>query len=219
MAFYRVRPTRADIEIANAVSAHACPEAEQAAEVLTWGADEHVLCALAAGWWLYCRNKSTCDRRDGDHILLTTIAVTIIPHALKAVFDQQRPDRLTVRGHLRGVPFWGRRLDAFPSGHAIHVGALASAASVLPPAKRNLVWCLGAGLVATRIVLLAHWMSDVVAGLAIGALTERWLRLWTGYGSQTRERRQSSLPARPRLRSSSGAMPASRGFHAPGAPR
>jgi len=34
------------------------------------------------------------------------------------------------------------RLDAFPSGHAIHVGALASAATVLAPAKRNLV-CRG----------------------------------------------------------------------------
>jgi hypothetical protein len=184
MALYRVRPTRADIEIANAVSAYTGPKIEQAAGALTWGADEHVLCALAVGWWLYCRNGSARDRRNGNHILLTTVAVTIIPHVLKAVFDQERPDRLTVRGHLHGVPFSGKRLDAFPSGHAVHVGALASAATVLPPAKRNLVWCVGAGLVLTRIVLLAHWMSDVVTGLAIGVLTERLLRLWTGYGSE-----------------------------------
>jgi undecaprenyl-diphosphatase len=32
-------------------------------------------------------------------------------------------------------------------------------------------------------VLLAHWASDVAAGLAIGGLTERLLRFWTGYGS------------------------------------
>jgi membrane-associated phospholipid phosphatase len=31
-------------------------------------------------------------------------------------------------------------------------------------------------------VLLAHWASDVVAGLVIGAVTERILRLVTGYG-------------------------------------
>lgn len=216
MALYRVSPTQTDIAIANAVSAHADPGSEEAAEVLTWGADEHLLCALAAGWWLYSRNRTARQRRDSDHILLTTIAVTIIPHLLKAVFDQERPDRLTVRGHLHGVPLSGRRLDAFPSGHAIHVGALASAATVLPPAKRNLVWCLGAGLVLTRIILLAHWMSDVVAGLAIGVLTERWLKLWTGYGSPRRERR---LPPTPRLRPPSGAPPASRGFRAPGAPR
>src|ERR1700736_1702669 len=190
MALYRVRPTRADIEIANAVSAYTGPKTEQAAGALTWGADEHVLCALATGWWLYSRNKSARDRRNSNHILLTTVAVTIIPHVLKTVFDQERPDRLTVRGHLHGVPLSGKRLDAFPSGHAVHVGALASAATVLPPAKRNLVWSVGAGLVLTRIVLLAHWMSDVVAGLAIGVLTERWLRYWTGYGSEPRDRRQ-----------------------------
>jgi hypothetical protein len=89
---------------------------------------------------------------------------------------------------------------------------------VLPSAKRNLVWSLGAGLVLTRIVLLAHWMSDVVAGLAIGVLTERALRLCTGYGSETRKRRQPA-PARPRLRSAPGATPAWRGFPAPGARR
>jgi undecaprenyl-diphosphatase len=184
MALFRVRPTRADIEIANAVSKYTDPEAERIAETLTWGADEHILCALAAGWWLYSRHRTARDRQNSDHILLTTVAVTLLPHALKAIFDQDRPDRLTVRGHLHGVPLSGKRRDAFPSGHAIHVGALASAATVLPPAKRNLVWSVGAGLVLTRIVLLAHWASDVVTGLAIGALVERLLRLWTGYGAR-----------------------------------
>jgi len=208
MALYHVRPTRADIEIANAVSNHANRQTEKAAGLLTWGADEHLLCALATGWWLYCRTGSARQRRDSNHILLTTVAVTAVPHLLKTMFDQERPDRLTVRGHLHGVPFSGKRLDAFPSGHAIHVGAMASAASVLAPAKRNLVWSFGAGVVLTRIILLAHWTSDVVAGVAIGAMIERWLRYWTGYGAAT-----------PRPRPRPGARPASRGSHAPGARR
>ena len=83
--------------------------------------------------------------------------------------------------------FSGKPLDAFPSGHAIHVGALASAATVLPPAKRYLVWSIGAGLVLTRIVLLAHWTSDVIAGLAIGAAVERLARRWTGFGLSRRD--------------------------------
>jgi hypothetical protein len=183
MALYRVKPTRTDVEIAGAISRHTRPEYEKAAEALTWGADEHVLCALAAGFWLYARSGNTPILRSSNHLLLTTVVVTILPHILKAVFDQERPDRCTIRGHLHGVPFSGNSRDAFPSGHAIHVGALASAATVLPPAKRDLVWSLGAGLVLTRVVLLAHWMSDVVTGLAIGVLTERLLRLWTGYGT------------------------------------
>jgi PAP2 superfamily len=182
MAFYRVQPTRADVAIADAVSEYTTPAAERTAQALTWGADEHVLCALAAGIWLYCRNKGLRERRDSNHILLTTIAATVLPHILKTIFDQERPDRRTVRGHHRGVPFSGKPLDAFPSGHAIHIGAIASAATILPAPKRNLVWSIGLGLVLTRVVLLAHWASDVVAGLAIGALTERLLRILTGYG-------------------------------------
>jgi hypothetical protein len=192
MALYRVRPTRADIHIANAVSEYTNPKAETAAKVLTWGADEHVLCALAAGWWLYCRSRGPRARRNSDHILLTTVAASVVPHVLKTIFDQERPDRLTIHGHQHGVPFSGKPYDAFPSGHAIHVGALASAATVLPSAIRNLVWSLGTGLVLTRVILLAHWMSDVVIGLAIGALTERLLRFWTGYGSNHQANRARS---------------------------
>ena len=187
MALFRIRPTRADIEIAEWISDHTRPEVEQIAKVLTWGADEHVICALAAGWWLYCRHRSARQRIDSNHILLTTVAATLLPHLLKSIFDQKRPDRLMIRGHLQGVPFSGKALDAFPSGHAIHVGALASAATVLPPAKRNMAWSIGAGLVLTRIVLLAHWTSDVVAGLAIGAAVERPLRHWTGFGLTRRQ--------------------------------
>jgi PAP2 superfamily protein len=165
MALYRVRPTRADIEIANAVAEYTSPQTERVAEALTWGADEHVLCALAAAWWLYCRDGSTRERVGSNHILLTTVAVTLLPHLLKRLFDQQRPDRLTIRGHLRGVPFSGKREDAFPSGHAMHVGALASAAMVLPRGKRNLVWSVGAGLVLTRIVLLG--IGPVTSWLAL----------------------------------------------------
>ena len=37
------------------------------------------------------------------------------------------------------------------------------------------------GLSLTRVVVLAHWASDVIAGFALGAVLERTLRLWTGY--------------------------------------
>jgi membrane-associated phospholipid phosphatase len=183
MALITVRPTAADIAIANSIASRTNRPAEQVAKVLTWGADEHILNALAAAWWLYARSQNGSQRRTTDHVLLATLVASALPHLLKAVFDQRRPDRLTVRGHWRGVPISGKAFDAFPSGHAVHIGALASAASRLPKRQRNAVWLVGAGLVATRILLLAHWTSDVVAGLAIGATTERLLRRLTGYGN------------------------------------
>jgi undecaprenyl-diphosphatase len=182
MALTTVRPTALDVSVANEIAAHTGPRTEQAAEALTWGADEHILCALAAGWWLYARDKDKETRLASNH---TTLVASALPHLLKTVFDQERPDRLTVRGHWRGIPFSGNRLDAFPSGHAVHIGALASAASILPVKQRNAVWGIGLGLVLTRIILLAHWTSDVAVGLGVGALTERILRLVTGYGRRS----------------------------------
>jgi undecaprenyl-diphosphatase len=182
MAAFTIRPTVADIRIANAIAAHTDVPTEKTAEALTWGADEHVLMALAAAWWLYSRTQRREQRNAADHVLITTLVASALPHFLKAVFDQRRPDRLTVSGHWRGVPFSGNSMDAFPSGHALHIGALASAACQFPRKTRNAIWLVGAGLVATRVLLLAHWTSDVLAGIAIGSLTERLLRRLTGYG-------------------------------------
>lgn len=179
MALVTVKPTRIDIAIANEIADHTNPELEATAEALTWGADEHVLLALAAAGWLFARGRPAEERRAANHILAVSLVTAILPHMLKSTFNQVRPDRLTVRGHRRGIPFSGQARDAFPSGHAVHMGALASAAGLLPPAPRRLVRVIATALSLTRIALLAHWASDVVAGFTLGIVIERILRPWT----------------------------------------
>jgi undecaprenyl-diphosphatase len=56
------------------------------------------------------------------------------------------------------------------------MGALASAAALLPTSERRVARTLAVALSATRILLLAHWTSDVVAGFTAGALLERLIR-------------------------------------------
>jgi membrane-associated phospholipid phosphatase len=180
-----LRPTGADVGIANAIARNTEPGPEAIARGLTWGADEKVLLALAAVGWLASRGRGEPLRRAGNHALLVTAMASLLPHALKAVFNQTRPDRMTIQGHIHGVPFSGKREDAFPSGHAVHMGALASAAGPLPPRSRLAIQALAVGLSLTRIAVLAHWTSDVVAGFALGAALERLLRLWTGYPLET----------------------------------
>ena len=175
MARVTIRPSRADETIANAIAAHTTPNLERASQVLTWGADEKLLLALAVGGWLYAAHRPAL-RPMTNHLLAVSMLGAILPHVLKAEVDQVRPDRLTVRGHWRGVPFSGRSRDSFPSGHALHMGALASAAGLFPPAERRIARALAITLSATRILLLAHWASDVAAGFAAGALLERLLR-------------------------------------------
>ncbi|BAR55567.1 membrane-associated phospholipid phosphatase [Bradyrhizobium diazoefficiens] len=181
MSLLTVKPTKIDERIARTVARKTNRRAETVARGLTWGADEKILLALAAAGWILSRTQGEPLRRAGNHALLVAAAASVLPHLLKSVFDQTRPDRKTVLGHVHGISFSGKREDAFPSGHALHMGALASAAGPLPAGPRRAIRALAVGLCLTRIVVLAHWASDVVAGFALGAALERMLRLWTGY--------------------------------------
>lgn len=178
-ALITINPTDADIRIANAIASRTTPFVEQTAEVSTWAADEHILLALALCGWIYVSARRPPLRPVANHFLITSLVATVLPHLMKHAVDQTRPDRLTVRGHWRGVPLSGRSRDAFPSGHALHMGALASAASLFDRRPRQILQAIACGLALTRVVLLAHWTSDVVAGFMIGAALERVLRRLT----------------------------------------
>jgi membrane-associated phospholipid phosphatase len=182
-----VKPTSADTTIADAVARHTEPAPQRITRALTWCADEKVLLALAAAGWIASRDGSEPLRRAGNHALLVTVVAALLPHGFKSLFNQTRPDRKTVLGHINGISFSGKREDAFPSGHALHMGALASAAGTLPPGPRWSIRALAIGLSLTRVAILAHWASDVVAGFAIGVGLERLLRLWTGFGRSVGE--------------------------------
>src|ERR1700742_2586966 len=93
-----VRPTKADIAIAREVARDTGPAPEEVARALTWGADEKVLLVLAAVGWLASRGRGESLRRAGNHALLVSVAGSLLPHVLKTVFKQSRPDRMTVRG-------------------------------------------------------------------------------------------------------------------------
>src|SRR3954469_14082059 len=196
MARWHLGATKLDRSVAKAVARNATPAIERPARVLTWAADEHVLLAIAAGLWLTSRQGSLRRRRQTDHLLLSVAATAILPHLLKRLFDQKRPDRQMIHGRRYGIPRSGKPYDAFPSGHAMHVGAIASAVSCVSPRVAPLAWGLGGLVAATRIVLLAHWTTDVLAGLTMGALVERCLRPLSGGAKQAdAAARQASVPS------------------------
>jgi undecaprenyl-diphosphatase len=56
------------------------------------------------------------------------------------------------------------------------MGALASAAGILPAQPRRIIRALAVGLSLTRVVVLAHWASDVLAGFSLGVIVERLMR-------------------------------------------
>ena len=115
--------------------------------------------------------------------LLTLIGSEGGANLLKIYFNRPRP--LQVFEHLAAnANFWqAGPFDAFPSGHAAGAAGLLLPWALRFPRARPwlLAWlglvCLG------RVVLEFHWLSDVVAGAAIGLvltcgfeLATWWLR-------------------------------------------
>ena len=92
----------------------------------------------------------------------------------------------------RGRPFVGGKANAFnfqhfngseaysslPSGHAITAFALAFAVSAVWPRARIAMLCYALIIAATRLVLLAHHPSDVVAGALVGVIGAMAVRYW-----------------------------------------
>jgi membrane-associated phospholipid phosphatase len=92
----------------------------------------------------------------------------------------------------RGRPFVGGQANAFnfipfagteayaslPSAHAITAFALASAVAALWPRLRGLMIAYALVIAFTRLVLLAHHPSDVVAGAMIGVIGAMCVRYW-----------------------------------------
>jgi membrane-associated phospholipid phosphatase len=92
----------------------------------------------------------------------------------------------------RGRPFVGGEANAFhfshfagnpayfsfPSGHATTAFALAFAVSVVWPQARHAMAAYALIIAATRLVLLAHHPSDVVAGALVGIIGAMFVRYW-----------------------------------------
>jgi undecaprenyl-diphosphatase len=174
-ALLTLPPSAIDLAIARAAARHANPPLERTLGVVTWLADEHLLLGAAALLWAGTRLTATTPgtRRQADHLACSTVATAVLPHLLKHLVDRLRPDRCVPRLPGRGIPRSGHALNSFPSGHALHLGTLAAALSRwAPPSWRGGVWAGAVALSATRVLLLAHWASDVVAGLAMGAALE-----------------------------------------------
>ena len=92
----------------------------------------------------------------------------------------------------RGRPFVGGEANAFhfshfagtqayasfPSAHAITAAALAFAVSAVWPRARTAMILYALLIIASRLVLLAHHPSDVVAGAVIGVIGAMGVRYW-----------------------------------------
>ncbi len=131
--------------------------------------------AVPVGLWLWRKRKPV-----GGVLLVGTISGHLLSVGLKSIVNRPRPgaiDDVPVLLHANG--------SSFPSGHALTAvlffGFLAVLITSLVPNRpmRHLFITLSlvaaSGICLSRIYLGAHFLSDVIAGIAAGLL---FLLLW-----------------------------------------
>jgi membrane-associated phospholipid phosphatase len=112
-------------------------------------------------------------------VLFAVLVPVLAGEAIKYAVGRGRPFVGGVVNAFNFAPFAGTEAYAsFPSGHAITCAALAFAVSVLWPRLRGVMIVYAALIITSRLVLLAHHPSDVVAGALLGLVGAMTVRYW-----------------------------------------
>jgi len=186
---------RWDVEFARWLHTHSSPALVRVFEVLTLGGNVIVLALLTSAAVLLLLRR----RAINDALLVASVAlgIEILNAVLKLVFHRPRPELAFV--HLDTY--------SFPSGHAAGSAAIYGVlafvlATRVRGAARVAVVAATVVFVAligfSRLYLGAHYLSDVLAGLSLGAA---WLFGWLLLALVFRDRDASTLlpPAGRRL--------------------
>jgi membrane-associated phospholipid phosphatase len=105
-------------------------------------------------------------------IALPSLFVTIV----KRLIGRLRPSEL---GPYVYVPWsWSPSYASMPSGHATTAVAAAIAVGAVWPKARRVMWIYAALIVASRVIIQAHFVSDVLAAVFVGGFGAILVRNW-----------------------------------------
>jgi membrane-associated phospholipid phosphatase len=115
---------------------------------------------------------------------------------VKRLIGRARP---LVGGHedpFHYVPFtWSPAFASMPSGHATTAVAAAIAIGAIWPRTRIVMWLYAAAIMLSRVAVLAHHPSDVIAGALVALVGTDLLRRW--FATRGLVFRRSDLSAKP----------------------
>lgn len=110
--------------------------------------------------------------------IFLSIAVSgLLTDILKAVFGRARPKLLFSTDNF-GFDWWDMKADfwSFPSGHTTTIVALATALYILWPRYRMIYIGAAVLVAASRIVIGAHYVSDVIFATFVALATTAYIR-------------------------------------------
>jgi membrane-associated phospholipid phosphatase len=109
--------------------------------------------------------------RGASQLALALLLAGLSGTALKVAFGEPVTDLSLALGNHDFTWFrLSAEWHAFPSGHAMTVGAVVATAWSLRLRWRTAIAAAGLFVAASRFIIAVHFVSDVVAGLALGAL-------------------------------------------------
>lgn len=112
-------------------------------------------------------------------IFFAVLVPVLVGDALKWIVGRGRPF-VGGEGNVFNFRHFGgtEAFASFPSGHANTAFALAFAVSALWPQARPVMLVYAVAIALSRLVLLAHHPSDVVAGALVGLIGAMAVRYW-----------------------------------------
>lgn len=98
---------------------------------------------------------------------------------IKRLFGRARPYVLQIPDPFAYAPFaWKSSYASLPSGHAANAFAAAIAIGALWPKARLPMWIFAVVIAISRVVVNAHYPSDVIAGAIVGIAGALLVRGW-----------------------------------------
>jgi undecaprenyl-diphosphatase len=130
------------------------------------------LAATARARWLHFGTRV-------QYLFLAVLVPVVATEVIKLAAGRGRPFVGGKANPFNFVPFTRTEAySSFPSAHAVTAFALAFAVGALWPRARPWMLIYAVLIAASRLVLLAHHPSDVVAGALVGVVGAMGVRYW-----------------------------------------
>ncbi len=112
-------------------------------------------------------------------IFFAVLLPNLVANVIKGFAGRGRPFASGVANAFYYSPFaWTEKFASLPSGHATTGFALAFAVAAVWPRTRYVMAAYALLIALSRVVLLAHHPSDVVAGALTGIVGAMFVRQW-----------------------------------------
>jgi len=148
------------------------PEVRKVVHVVTVLGEAQWPLAVFAVFWLVCLVRQRRGLADAAVRGMIAIAIGgLSVNIIKIIVGRYRPSELIEDGRWGFEPLtYGYATASFPSGHSTVVAAACMSAYLAVP-RLWPVWLIGGLCVCyTRLATTSHYLSDVIAGIALGVI-------------------------------------------------